>query len=144
MISDYYETQDIMKLLKCSRQHVSVVARREEWESRKVGNSALYDRADVYEYVSAVKRTGLAHKLGVSFRGLLREDKYDTICPKCGGFAIVLPVVSTLKRGRDKAHDATFDAALDRYIQYLSGSGKNDYPWLCENGHGKNKARDEN
>lgn len=118
-LAGYYTPAEAQEAIGgVSRNQIAVIAKREGWPVKRLGNINLYPIYEVSEYALARLRTRLARQLGwrpPEGQGLLRHDEYDIICPICGGFAVEKP-------GKD----------WKEHIEIMFSS---EWPWICENGH---------
>ena len=100
----------------CTRQWVSVLAKREKWPKLPSGpeNEYYYSREDVVNSWKAHHRTLLYKKFAcvpnqAGGSRLLRTSSMDTFCPKCGAFAIRFPdtYLPTKVRPHTPSHPVT-------------------------------------
>lgn len=129
-------TREIGKALGLkSRQRVFSVARREGWRALNPNRDEQsrfpqeYFASDVLRYARARQRTILAATVckifGIpSVKGLLRDAQYDTRCPTCGHFAILVPLSERV--------------TPEKVIEYVALKEKGKLPWACVQGHSSN------
>ncbi len=112
-IPGWYDTPGAMEFLDVSRNTISKIAKREDWQSVSMasGNIHLHRAEDVHEYRELQLRTRLVAALGWKGRGKYRGTDIDNSCPVCWAFAIEWPPPPQLATQWlcVKGHGGTFD-----------------------------------
>lgn len=97
----WLNTLEVMDLLGLKQWQVSRIAKREGWQThpeRLYHQAIRYKLEDVVAYQHVLKRTALVNrwlvKLGKHRHWLVRDSRYDAVCPTCGGYAVYKPPIS--------------------------------------------------
>lgn len=81
---EYLSTNEVRSITGWTRQFVSFVAIRENWQKLPGSRPRHYLASDVQDYLKSREHTNLARRMGLVFRGMIRHHNgYSLECPIC-------------------------------------------------------------
>lgn len=88
MTLPFITAAEIAKDLGVTRQRVHQIIHNQNLTFSKLGNMLLIDKESYAEYLILRKRRDLANAAGYKETKFIRTEKYDTVCPVCGAYAL--------------------------------------------------------